>query len=79
MRICFFETEASEQLFFETALGGHELAFASNLEEGEPDSEILCLYIHTLITAAVLDQYQKVELIAARSMGYDHIDILIVA
>ncbi len=75
MKICFFEAEASEQLFFETALSGHELAFASNLQEGEPDAEILCLYIHTLVTATVLDQYRKLGLIATRSMGYDHIDV----
>jgi len=75
VKICFFEVETSEEFFFETALGEHELVFVSNLEEGEPDSEILCVYIHTAITAAVLDQYPKVELIAARSMGYDHIDI----
>src|SRR5271165_2047864 len=75
MKICFFEAEATEQLFFETALGGHELVFASNLQEGEPDAEILCLYIHTSVTASVLDQYRTVGLIATRSIGYDHIDV----
>jgi D-lactate dehydrogenase len=76
MKICLLETEASEQLLFETALGGqHELLFASDLGETALDAEIFCLYIHTLITATVLDQYRKVELIATRSMGYDHIDI----
>jgi D-lactate dehydrogenase len=74
MKICFFETETSEQLFFEEALASHELFFAPDLEEGEPDSEILCIYIHTVITADVLNQYRKLALIAARSMGYDHID-----
>jgi D-lactate dehydrogenase len=76
MKICLLETEVSEQLLFETALDGrHELVFASNLGEGALDAEIFCLYIHTLVTATVLDQYRKVELIATRSMGYDHIDI----
>lgn len=75
MKICFFEAEASEQLFFETALAGHELAFASNLQEGELDAEILCLYIHTLVAATALNQYRNVQLIATRSMGYDHIDV----
>jgi hypothetical protein len=31
---CFFETETSEQLFFEEALAGDDLFFSSNLEEG---------------------------------------------
>ena len=75
MKICLFETETSEELFFEKALGGHELVFATNLEEGEPDSGILCICIHTVVTVAVLDQYRKVELIAARAMGYDEVDL----
>jgi D-lactate dehydrogenase len=75
MKICFFETETSERLFFEETLTGHELYFASNLEEGESDSDILCIYIHTVINADVLNQYRNVALIVARSMGYDHIDL----
>jgi D-lactate dehydrogenase len=75
MKLCFFEVEASEQLFFETALDGHELVFAPNPQEAEPDTQVLCLYIHTPVTATLLDQYRQVELITTRSMGYDHIDV----
>jgi len=75
MKICSFEAEASEQLFFEKALDGHELVFAPNPQKAEADAEILCLYIHTPVTATLLDQCRQVELVTTRSMGYDHIDI----
>jgi D-lactate dehydrogenase len=75
VKICFLEAEASEQLFFETALSDHEITFAFGLQEAEPGTQILCLYIHTPINAAVLDQYRQMKLIATRSIGFDHIDV----
>lgn len=75
MKICFLEVEATEQLFFETALSAHELVFASNPQESDRDAEIFCIYIHTRFSAGLIDQYRKLKLIATRSIGYDHIDL----
>ena len=62
MKICFFETEVSEQLFFETVLGEqHELVFASDLLECALDAEIFCLYIHTLVVTCINKRYYRAE------------------
>jgi hypothetical protein len=53
MKICFLETETSEQAFFETALAEHQVTFALELEEVESDTRILCLYIHNSVNATV--------------------------
>jgi D-lactate dehydrogenase len=75
MKICFLETEESEQLFFETQLGGLELIFADHLQRVESDVEVLSIYIHFPIDSRVLDRFPRLEMIASRSMGYDHIDL----
>jgi D-lactate dehydrogenase len=75
MKICFFEVEASEEKFFETALAEYDPIFAHNWQEAESDAGILCLYIHTSVSATVLDHFNHLELITTRSMGYDHIDL----
>lgn len=40
---------------------------------GQPD--VLTIFIHSPITAAVLDRFPTLKMIATRSTGYDHIDL----
>ena len=45
MKICFFEVEATEEKFFETALAEYELIFAHNWQEAE-SWDFVPLYSH---------------------------------
>ncbi len=74
MKICFTETDASDEAFFRAGLGGHDLQFADALEEAAEDAEVLSIFINSRIDAAFLDKRPKTKLIVTRSTGCDHID-----
>ncbi len=39
------------------------------------DAEIVSVFVHSMVTRAVLDQMPRLRFVAARSTGYDHIDL----
>jgi D-lactate dehydrogenase len=75
MKICFFEIEENEGSFFEESLSGHDLVTARDWAEADSDADVLCLYIHTLVTPEMLDHFRHLKLITTRSIGYDHINL----
>jgi lactate dehydrogenase-like 2-hydroxyacid dehydrogenase len=75
MNIYFIEPEQSDIPFFEEALGEHELFFAENDGDVEPDCEILSVYIHSKIDALFLDRHPHLRFITTRSAGFDRIDV----
>lgn len=80
MRIAVFETDQSEQ---QACLGlepRHRVACTSDaLDERtarlHADAEVVSLFIYSNASAQVLEQLPDLRLVAARSSGYDHIDL----
>ena len=79
-RIAFFEVEDWERQEFEKALGREDLAFFHGVVDSQAikrvrDADILSVFIHSQLTASVIDQLPNLGMIATRSTGYDHIDL----
>lgn len=80
MRIAFFETNASEEQYLRQALSAHELSFhpeplSENTAGLAKDCDIVSVFIYSEVTRPVIHQLSKLQLIATRSTGYDHIDV----
>jgi D-lactate dehydrogenase len=78
--IAFFEVEKWEQEHLTEALRGHQLLFfPETLDERTAkrarDARILSVFIHSQLAEEVLAQMPRLEMIAARSTGYDHINL----
>src|SRR5882757_10072242 len=74
-KICFVELEEEGRLYFEEALAGYDVVFASRLEDVPADIEVLSVFIGERVDAAFLEQHPNLKLIATRSTGCDHIDL----
>lgn len=74
--IYLVETESHEQPWFAEALKGNVVRFVPSLKAVGPEAEILSIFLHSRITHAFLDQHPALRLIATRSSGYDHIDLV---
>jgi D-lactate dehydrogenase len=75
VKIYFVETEPSEQEFFVEALPGHEVAFASKLDDVAADAEILSTFINFRVESAFLDAHPQLKLLSTRSTSTDHLDL----
>jgi D-lactate dehydrogenase len=80
MRIVVFEAEPWEEGIFSGSCGGHEIEFTSAplsaSNAGEHDrAEAISTFIDSALDAETLRKLPKLELIATRSTGYDHIDL----
>jgi len=76
MRIYFTETEPSEQEFFRRELEEHDLSFVASLAEVGEDAEILSPFIYSRVSAEFLETHPRLRLVASRSSGHDHINLL---
>ena len=83
MKITFFgvkRSEAYEKRRIKNILKKHKLLFfkspidEENIEKAK-NSDIICVFINSRITKEVLKKLPKLKMIAARSTGFDHIDI----
>lgn len=80
MKIAFFELEDWERAPLEKAFAGHELKLyqeklQDKLEEVK-DFEIISVFIYSEVTKASLEKVSNLKMIATRSTGYDHIDLV---
>ena len=80
MKVAFFEIEDWEIPFLQKKLIGQDLVFDPHVLREDTakhyaDTQILSVFIYSILTAAVLSQMPKLKLIVTRSMGYDHIDL----
>lgn len=83
MRISFFELEGWEKERIQAALPGHELvlsgekidAFTSPLPETYAETEVLSVFVNSRLTREVLALFPKLQMVATRSTGFDHIDL----
>ncbi|MGA2911689.1 MAG: NAD(P)-dependent oxidoreductase [Candidatus Levyibacteriota bacterium] len=79
-KIVFFEVEAWEKRYIETALSQEQpIVNEEKLEESTvakyTDAEIISIFIYSTITKEILAKLPSLKFIATRSMGFDHIDI----
>jgi D-lactate dehydrogenase len=79
-KIVFFEVEAWENKYIETALSGQQPVLTEEkLNEstaaGFTDAEIISIFIYSSITREILEKLPNLKFIATRSMGFDHVDV----
>ena len=81
MKIAFFETEDREKNYISSKLNKEEISFflepldSENLEKAK-DFNIISIFVYSKITKEVLAKLPNLKLIATRSTGFDHIDLL---
>lgn len=80
MKIVVFEVEEWERHAFEGLKADHEIVFVNaslylqNVGEFA-DAEIVAPFIYSDLSANVLSQLSRLQLLATRSTRYDHIDL----
>lgn len=80
MIVAFFEIEEWERQRFQEELPGHELRFYHEALDDETaphaaEAQAVSVFIHSRVGREVLASLPKLEFIATRSTGYDHIDL----
>lgn len=80
MKIHYFAGEAWEEAYVRGKLPNdeivfHEGPFSAHADVSDPAADALCVFVESKVTAADLDRFPGVKLIATRSTGYDHIDL----
>lgn len=80
MKIAFFNIRGDEDQFYQNALQGNEVeCFTDSINpERLPlkrDYEVISVFTDSRVDASVIDALPDLKLIAARSTGFDHIDL----
>lgn len=79
--VACFEVQPWEQEFLSERLAGQDLTFSTEfLVEEEAasrvkDAQVLSVFIRSRITRAILERLPRLQLVATRSTGYDHVDL----
>ncbi|MFH1968399.1 MAG: hydroxyacid dehydrogenase [bacterium] len=81
MKIVFFETEGWQESYLKERLKGFELSFfAAPLSEENVSladgCSIISPFIYSKINKELLENFSDLKMVATRSTGFDHIDIL---
>ncbi len=81
MKIIFFEVRSEEREALEKIFNGMEAEFLSESLNSETasrarDAEIISIFVHSRIDAELIDLLPNLKLIATRSTGFDHIDLV---
>jgi len=79
MKIAFYEINDWEKAIVKKKLKGHELVFFKDplnpaTLKGKENYDAVSVFIYSRINKDVLSRLPKLELIATRSTGFDHID-----
>lgn len=80
MRIAYFYNEDWEKEFVSSRFPDDTFNFfkgstGENPDARDDDAEVLSVFVNSHVDAALLERFPKVKLVAARSTGFDHIDI----
>lgn len=80
MKIGFFNIRGDEEEFYQQALQGNEIdCFNESITPDrlplKRDYEVLSVFTDSKVDASVIDSLPDLKLIAARSTGFDHIDL----
>lgn len=81
MNIHYFAGEAWEEEYVKTKLPGeniifHEGSLSAFPDLSDPEADVLCTFIESHIGEAELARFPVIKLIATRSTGFDHIDLV---
>lgn len=81
MNIHYFSGEEWEKDFVRTKLTGskitfHEKTLADYPELTDSEADVLCTFIESPVGEAEMSRFPNLKLIATRSTGYDHIDLV---
>ena len=80
MKIIYFVHEKDEDKIAKVALEEHELVFVegaaqdSNISDSE--AEAISVFVNSKVGPAEMDRFPNLKLIAARSTGFDNVDLL---
>jgi len=80
VKILICDVEDWEKGRFQGLSESHEVVFCTRKLSAEtveqaPDAEVLSGFIHSPLDATLLEKLPKLEFVATRSTGYDHIDL----
>jgi len=81
MKIHYFSGEEWEEKYIHEKLPDENIVFhngslAESPDLADPDAQVLCTFVESKIGEAELARFPSVKLIATRSTGFDHIDLL---
>ena len=81
MNIHYFSGEPWEEASVREKLSGHNITFHEGSLSAFPDltdpnAEVLCVFVESHIAEAELSRFPTLKLIATRSTGFDHIDLV---
>jgi D-lactate dehydrogenase len=80
MKIHYFSSEPWEEEFVRARIQDAEVVFhreslATLRDLSDPDADVLCTFIESPVGEAEISRFPNLKLIAARSTGFDHIDL----
>ncbi|MDD5152684.1 MAG: NAD(P)-dependent oxidoreductase [Candidatus Pacebacteria bacterium] len=80
MKITYFYNEEWETSYVKDKLAGHEITFLKGSLDDYPDlrdesAEVLSVFVNSKVGKAELDRFPNLKNIAARSTGYDNVDV----
>ncbi len=80
MKICIFEAEPWERRAFDRLSGEHHIVCSDrplthDNVDAYADADIVSVFIYSELDAEVLAKLERLELVATRSTGFDHIDV----
>ncbi|MDA3785826.1 MAG: hydroxyacid dehydrogenase, partial [Deltaproteobacteria bacterium] len=80
MKIVVFEFEGWESVSFKSLQKRHEVIFESEQLTAETadrhsDAEVVSTFIYSQLDTSTLESLPRLQLIATRSTGFDHIDV----
>jgi len=79
MRIVFDAIEPADREVVERELTGHDIVFLetpfTEVTKEMEQTDILSVFVQSPVSKEMIERMPNLRLIAARSMGYDHIDI----
>lgn len=80
MKLAYIAKEAWEEAYIRARLPGEQTAFyigtlQEHISEISPDTEALCVFVNSPVTAAEMEHLPALKCIATRSTGFDHIDL----
>lgn len=81
MKIAFFEIKEWEKKYLQEKMKGHSLKFfekpltIENVDKVH-GFDVISTFIYSKITKQILDQCSNLKLIATRSTGFDHVDVV---
>jgi len=80
MKIAFFNVRGDEEEFYQNALQGNEIfctteTLTSESLPEQKDFEVISVFTDSKVDELVIEAFPNLKLIAARSTGFDHIDL----